>query len=105
MNRFVHGIKQDTPISILLVWYIAYHCRYCTRHLHTHIHKARQKTPLYLTRGVGEAEGGDARAGLHEEAVGVAVVAAIELDDLLATGEGTDETKHAHARLQKTRHK
>ena len=36
---------------------------------------------------------------LHEERVGVAVVAAVELDHLLAAGEGADEPDHAHARL------
>lgn len=35
----------------------------------------------------------------------MAVVASVELDDLLAPGEGTDETKHAHARLRNKRHK
>lgn len=32
--------------------------------------------------GVGQAQGQHARAGLHQELVGVAVVAASELDDL-----------------------
>ena len=36
---------------------------------------------------VGQAERRDARAGLHEQEVGVAVVAAGELDDLRAAGE------------------
>ena len=52
-----------------------------------------------LTGGVREAEGGDAGAGLHEEAVGVAVVAAVELQDLLTLGERSHQTEHAHARL------
>mmetsp|Transcript_10241 Transcript_10241/g.17627 ORF Transcript_10241/g.17627 Transcript_10241/m.17627 type:complete len:515 (-) Transcript_10241:180-1724(-) len=49
--------------------------------------------------GVGQAEGGHARAGLHEEAIGVAVVAPVELDDLLAAGEGAHQAEHAHAGL------
>lgn len=52
-----------------------------------------------LTGGVREAEGGDAGAGLHEEAVGVAVVAAVELHDLLALRERSHQPEHAHARL------
>ena len=49
--------------------------------------------------GVGEAEGGDTRACLHQEAVGVAVVAPVEFDHLLPVGVRTHETNHAHASL------
>src|SRR5262249_44774048 len=48
---------------------------------------------------VGHAEGGPARARLDEETVGVPVIAALELDDGLATREAAGETDGAHGRL------
>lgn len=51
------------------------------------------------TRGVRESEGCDAGAGLDEEAVGVSVVASVELDDLLTLSVGSHQPEHAHARL------
>ena len=41
--------------------------------------------------GAGDAEGRDAGAGFDQQAVGVAVVAALELDDVFAAGEGAGE--------------
>ncbi len=46
-------------------------------------------------RAVGQAERRDAGAGLDEQAVGVAVVAALELDDLVAAGEGAGQAQRA----------
>ncbi len=43
----------------------------------------------------GNAEGGDAGAGLDQQAVGVAVVAALELDDDLAAGGGAGQADGA----------
>mmetsp|Transcript_508 Transcript_508/g.1557 ORF Transcript_508/g.1557 Transcript_508/m.1557 type:complete len:443 (+) Transcript_508:800-2128(+) len=48
---------------------------------------------------VGQAEGGHAGARLHEEGVRVAVVAALELDHLVAPRVGPHEPQDAHARL------
>ena len=48
---------------------------------------------------VGQAERRDPGARLHEQEVGVAVVAARELDDLRASGERAGEAKRAHRRL------
>mmetsp|Transcript_8138 Transcript_8138/g.20250 ORF Transcript_8138/g.20250 Transcript_8138/m.20250 type:complete len:478 (+) Transcript_8138:194-1627(+) len=49
---------------------------------------------------VGQAEGDDTAARRDEEGVGVAVVAPLELDHLLALGVRTHEAQHAHARLR-----
>mmetsp|Transcript_11265 Transcript_11265/g.28891 ORF Transcript_11265/g.28891 Transcript_11265/m.28891 type:complete len:438 (+) Transcript_11265:144-1457(+) len=54
---------------------------------------------------VGQAEGGHAGASLHQEGVGMAVVAADELDDLLALGVGAHETQHRQAGLRARVHK
>ena len=51
------------------------------------------------TGGIGKAKGGDAGSSLDEEGVSVAVVASLELDNLLAVGVGADKTDHAHASL------
>ncbi|MNB84445.1 hypothetical protein D3C75_313060 [compost metagenome] len=50
-------------------------------------------------RGVRLAEGQRTRAGFHQQAVGVAVVAAFELDDFIATGKATGQTDGAHGRF------
>mmetsp|Transcript_7109 Transcript_7109/g.20580 ORF Transcript_7109/g.20580 Transcript_7109/m.20580 type:complete len:218 (-) Transcript_7109:519-1172(-) len=42
------------------------------------------------TRGIWEAKGGHTTAGLHQEAIRVAVVAPVELDHLLPARVGTD---------------
>ena len=46
--------------------------------------------------GAGDAEGGDAGAGFDQEAVGVAVIAAFELDDDVAAGGGAGEADGGH---------
>ena len=48
---------------------------------------------------IGKTKGGNTRSSLNEEGIGVAVVASLELDDLLAVGEGTDKADHTHASL------
>ena len=45
------------------------------------------------------AEGRQARAGLDQQRVGVAVVAALELDDLAAAGGAARQAQRAHRRL------
>jgi hypothetical protein len=45
----------------------------------------------------GVAEGRQARAGLDQQRVGVAVVAAFELDDLAAAGGAARQAQRAHA--------
>ena len=50
-------------------------------------------------RTVGEAERRDARAGSSEQAIGVAVIAAIELDDAVAASERAREPQRGHRRL------
>ena len=45
----------------------------------------------------GVAKGGQAGAGFHQQRVGVAVVTAFELDDLLAAGGATRQAYGAHA--------
>ena len=45
---------------------------------------------------VGDAEGRRRRSGLRQEGVAVAVVAALELDDLVAAGEPAREAERAH---------
>lgn len=52
-----------------------------------------------LTGRVGKAQGCHTGASLHEEAVRVAVVAAVEFDYLLSSGVSSYETQHAHAGL------
>ena len=49
--------------------------------------------------GAGDAEGGDAGAGFDEQAVGVAVVAALEFDDDFAAGGGAGEANGRHGGL------
>mmetsp|Transcript_27728 Transcript_27728/g.85715 ORF Transcript_27728/g.85715 Transcript_27728/m.85715 type:complete len:405 (-) Transcript_27728:166-1380(-) len=61
--------------------------------------RARRRAGRHARR-VGQTERRDARARLDEEAVRVAVVAALELDDLLAARVRADEAEHAHARLR-----
>lgn len=58
---------------------------------------------VFLTRGVGEAEGGNARARFYEEPIGMSVVAAVELYNLFASGERSHQPKHAHAGLGRAR--
>ena len=50
-------------------------------------------------RAVGQAERGDAGARLHQQAVGVAVVATLELQDLLPPGRGARHTQRRERRL------
>ena len=47
--------------------------------------------------GIGQPQGGHSGTGLDEEHVGVAVVAALELDHLVATGVSPHQTEHGHA--------
>ena len=47
----------------------------------------------------GDAEGGHAGAGLDQQAIGVAVIAALELDDVFAAGEAAREADRRHGRL------
>jgi hypothetical protein len=54
---------------------------------------------LRYARGAGQAEGCESRAGLGEEAVAVAVVATLELEDQIAAGEGTGEPDGGHGCL------
>jgi len=49
--------------------------------------------------GAGDAKSGDSAAGFDEHGVGVAVVAAFELDDEVAAGESAGETDGGHAGL------
>ena len=49
--------------------------------------------------GAGDAERGDAGAGLDQQGVGVAVVAALELDDEVAAGEAAGEADGGHGGL------
>ena len=51
------------------------------------------------TGGVGQAECGHTGTGFHQEHVRMAVVAALELDHLVAAGVGTDQAQHSHAGL------
>mmetsp|Transcript_29086 Transcript_29086/g.93389 ORF Transcript_29086/g.93389 Transcript_29086/m.93389 type:complete len:431 (-) Transcript_29086:39-1331(-) len=51
------------------------------------------------TGRVRQAQSGDARASLHQESIGMAVVAALELDDLFALGVSPNQSDHAHACL------
>ena len=48
------------------------------------------------TGGAGNAEGGDAGAGLHQQAVGVPVITAREFDHKLATGIAARQTDSGH---------
>jgi len=50
------------------------------------------------------AEGECAGAGLHQQEVGMAVVAAFELDEFAAPGETARQTDRAHGRLGAGRH-
>ena len=54
-------------------------------------------------RGVAKCE--HARAGLHEQAVAVAVVATFEFDDLIAARVAASQTNGAHAGLRAGTHK
>src|SRR5437870_1151954 len=51
------------------------------------------------TGAVRIAEGERARSGLDEQRIGMAVIAAIEFDDLIALGEATSQTDRGHACL------
>ena len=51
------------------------------------------------TRAVGLAQGQGAGACLHQQGVGVAVVATLELDDLVAAGVAAGQPDGAHGRL------
>ncbi|MNS62408.1 hypothetical protein D3C72_954670 [compost metagenome] len=58
-----------------------------------------QRVLHHLGRHAGRgrvAEGGQARAGLHQQRVGMAVVAAFELDDGLAAGGAARQVQRAH---------
>src|SRR5215210_1483451 len=57
-------------------------------------------SPSGDTRAIGEAEGGHARAGRDEEGVAVAVVVAVELEDLLSSRVSAGEPDGAHRRLR-----
>mmetsp|Transcript_10242 Transcript_10242/g.33786 ORF Transcript_10242/g.33786 Transcript_10242/m.33786 type:complete len:231 (-) Transcript_10242:480-1172(-) len=48
---------------------------------------------------IGQAEGGNPRAGGDQERVGMTVVAPVKLDHLLALSVGAHQAKNAHARL------
>ena len=48
---------------------------------------------------IAQPEGGDAAAGLHQQSVAVAVVAAVELHDDVAAGGGAREANGGHRRL------
>ena len=56
-------------------------------------------------RRVGDAERQRARPGLHEQEVGVAVVAALELQDRRAPGEAARHADRRHRRLGAARHR
>ena len=61
-----------------------------------------QRVLHHLGRHAGAgrvAEGGQARAGLDQQRVGMAVVAALELDDLAAAGGAARQADRAHRRL------
>ena len=62
-------------------------------------HDGRRREGLRHAGGVGDAERGGARARRDEEAVDVAVVAARELDDQVALGEGARGAHRAHVGL------
>ena len=51
------------------------------------------------TGRIGKSERRDPRAGTHEEAVGVAMIAAVELDQEIATRLRTCDAQRAHRRL------
>ena len=46
--------------------------------------------------GIGEPERGDARTGLHEKGIDMAVIAAFELDGQVAAGESPGYAQRAH---------
>ncbi len=50
------------------------------------------------------AEGQGAGTGLHQQEIGMAVIAAFELDDLAAAGVSPREANRAHGRLGAGRH-
>jgi hypothetical protein len=50
-------------------------------------------------RAAGDAQGGDAGAGRHQQHVGVAVVAAVELDDDIAPGVAPGQPDRTHGGL------
>ncbi|OQA43269.1 MAG: hypothetical protein BWY52_01922 [Chloroflexi bacterium ADurb.Bin325] len=50
--------------------------------------------------GIGQAQGRHAGAGAHQQHVGVAVVAALELDDLVPPGERARQPQRAHGGLR-----
>ncbi len=51
---------------------------------------------LWNAGGTGNAEGGDAGAGLDQQGVGVTVVATLEFDEVFAAGEGAGESDGRH---------
>ena len=55
-------------------------------------------------RGRGIAEGEEPGARLHEKRIGVAVVAALELDDAVAAREAACKTNGGHARFRAGAH-
>ena len=59
---------------------------------------ARSRAGWHAGR-VRQAKGGNAAPGLHEESVGVAVIATLKLDDFIALGVRANKTEHTHARF------
>ena len=53
----------------------------------------------WYTGAGGVAKGSQARTGFHQQSVGVAVVTALELDDLAAAGGATGQAQGAHTGL------
>ena len=51
-------------------------------------------------RGVRQAQRSHARTGLHQQHVGMTVVVALELNNLVATGEGTRQPQGTHRGLR-----
>ena len=60
--------------------------------------RARREGLRHARRG-GPAERGEPRAGRHQQVIGVTVIAAGELDDEVAPGEGARHADRAHHRL------
>jgi hypothetical protein len=64
----------------------------------------RLRGPLGDTSGVGGAEGREAAARLHQQVIGVPVVAALELHQQIAAREAARRADRAHRRLGAARH-
>ena len=61
-------------------------------------HRVLREVGWYAARG-WVAEGEQAAASLHQQRVGVTVIAAFELDDGVPTGDATCQAQRAHRRL------